>query len=136
MWKTVLAGALALATIGSLSVSSEGVRINTAQAQEVVVTDGQIARLRHALRLTPSQQHHWYAVEATLRSLARQQQRYRVASSEAGYFGPARAQVAGYPIPAVSWQRLRSAAQPLIASLSEEQKESGRSVLSSMGVSF
>src|SRR5262249_15054270 len=77
----------------------------------------------------------WYAVEATLRSLARQQQRYRVASSEAGYFERARAQVAGYTITAVSMQRLRAAAQPLIASLSEEQKESRRSVLSSIGVS-
>jgi hypothetical protein len=33
-------------------------------------------------------------------------------------------------------QRLRSAAQPLVGALSEEQKEAGRGVLSSMGVSF
>ena len=32
--------------------------------------------------------------------------------------------------------RLRSLAQPLIATLSDEQKQAGRTALSSMGVSF
>jgi len=137
MWKAALVGAIAIAALGSFSVSRNGIAFNTAAAQDIVVTDGQIARLRQALQLTPAQHHHWHAVEATLRSLARQQQQYRVASAEdAGYVERAQARVAGYTVTAVSMQRLRAAAQPLIAMLSEEQKDAGRSVLHSMGVSF
>jgi len=137
MWKAALVGAIAIAALGSFSVSRNGIAFNTAAAQEIVVTDGQIARLRHALQLTPAQQHHWHAVESTLRSLGRQQQQYRVASAdEASYVERAHARVAGYTVTAVAMQRLRSAAQPLVAVLSEEQKDAGRSVLQSMGVSF
>jgi hypothetical protein len=136
MWKAALAGAVAIAALGSFSVSDSGIRFNTAAAQEIVVTDGQIARLRHALQLTASQQHYWYAVEARLRSLAHQQQQYRVASADSGYIERAHARVAGYTLTAVAMQRVRAAAQPLIGMLSEEQKEAGRSVLQSMGVSF
>jgi LTXXQ motif family protein len=136
MWKAALAGAVAIAALGSFSVSDQGIRFNTAAAQEIVVTDGQIARLRHALRLTPSQQHYWYAVESKLRSLAHQQQQYRVASADGGYIDRAQARVAGYTLTAVAMQRVRAAAQPLIAMLSDEQKEAGLSVLQSMGMSF
>ena len=136
MWKGALVGGLALAALSSFSVSDHGIRFNTASAQEMVVTDGQIARLRHALRLTPSQQHYWQAVEARLRSLAHQQQQYRVASADGGYFERAHARVAGYTLTAVAVQRVRAAAQPLIGMLSDEQKEAGMSVLQSMGLSF
>jgi LTXXQ motif family protein len=136
MWKAALVGAVALATIGSFSVSTNGIQLNTAAAQEVIVTDGQIARLRQALQLTPAQQSRWHAVETTLRSLGRHQQQYQVASMEGGYVERTHARVAGYTLTAVAMQRVRSAAQPLIAMLSEEQKEAGRSVLQSMGVSF
>jgi len=134
MWKAALVGAIA--ALGFFSVSDNGIRFNTAAAQEIVVTDGQIARLRHALQLTPTQQQHWHAVEATLRSLARQQQGYRVASADGGYIERAHARVAGYTVTAVAMQQLRSAAQPLVAMLTDQQKEAGRSVLQSMGVSF
>jgi hypothetical protein len=136
MWKATLAGAVALATIGSFSVAHDGSRLSTAQAQEVIVTEGQIVRLKHALKLTPLQARHWYAVEATLRGLAHRQQQYRVASADAGYVERAKAQVAGYTVTAVAMQRLRSAAGPLVNSLTDEQKSAGRDVLSSMGVSF
>ena len=85
MWKATLVGAIALATIGSISVSTRGIGFNTAAAQDIVVTEGQIARLRHALQLTPAQLSRWHAVESTLRSLARHQQQYQVASAEGGY---------------------------------------------------
>ena len=136
MWKATLAGAFALATIGSFSVTHDGIRLSTAQAQEVIVTEGQIVRLKHALHLTPLQARHWYAVEATLRGLAHHQQQYRVASADGGYVERAKAQVAGYTVTAVAMQRLRSAAGPLVNSLTDEQKSAGRNVLSSMGVSF
>jgi hypothetical protein len=135
MWKAALAGAVALATVGSFSFS-QGFGVSPAAAQEVVVTEGQIARLHAALHLTSAQERHWHPVAATLRSLGHQQHQYRVASNDAGFVAQARSRVAGYAVTAMTMQRLRSVAQPLIAALSEEQKEAGRNVLSAMGVSF
>jgi len=136
MWKAALAGAVALATMGSFSFSQQGFGIAPAAAQEIVVTDAQIARLKAALRLTPAQEHHWYAVAATLRSLQRHQQQYRVASADAGFAERTQARVAGYTMTAVAVQRLRAAAARLVSTLSDEQKIAGQSALQSMGVSF
>ena len=136
MWKAALAGAVAIATVGSFSYSQQGFGISPAAAQEIVVTEGQIARLHAALHLTPAQERHWHAVAATLRSLGHQQQQYRVASADAGFVERTQSRVAGYALTAVAMQRLRSAAQPLVGALSEEQKEAGRGALASMGVSF
>jgi hypothetical protein len=136
MWKAALAGAVALATMGSFSFSHQGLGVSPAAAQDVVVTEGQIARLHAALHLTAAQERHWRPVAATLRSLGHQQQQYRVASNDAGFVAQAKSRVAGYAVTAMTMQRLRSVAQPLISELSEEQKEAGRTVLSAMGVSF
>jgi hypothetical protein len=136
MWKAALAGAVALVTVGSFSFSHQGFGVTTAAAQEVVISEAQIARLRSALNLTPAQEHHWHAVAATLRSLGQHQLQYRVASADAGYMERVQARVSGYTVTAVALQRLRSAAGPLISVLSDEQKSAGRGVLQSMGVSF
>src|SRR5215467_4650182 len=130
MWKA------ALAAMGSFSFSQQGFGIAPAAAQEIVVTDAQIARLKAALRLTPAQEHHWYAVAATLRSLQRHQQQYRVASADAGFAERTQARVAGYTMTAVAVQRLRAAAARLVSTLSDEQKIAGQSALQAMGVSF
>jgi membrane-bound lytic murein transglycosylase MltF len=131
MRKMALAGALALAMVGSISFG-----VSSAAAQEVTVTEAQISRLHAALHLTPAQEHHWYAVASTLRRLGRAQAQYQVASADDGYVARARARVSGYTVTAMTMQRLRTVAQPLIAALSEEQKNSGREALASMGVSF
>jgi hypothetical protein len=128
-------GAFALAMVGPFSFSPQGFGIAPAAAQEVVVTEAQISRLHAILHLTAAQEHHWHAVAATLRRLGRAQ-RYQVASVDAGYVERARARVAGYTVTAMTMQRLRTVAQPLIAALSEEQKNAGRGALASMGVSF
>jgi LTXXQ motif family protein len=132
MWKAALAGAIALATISPLSVSTEGVVITTAAAQDVVVTESHIARLRRSLRLTPAQQVHWHKVEAALRSYFS-----RTASADNSgdsYYQRARARVAGYAINAQAMHRLSSAARPLIATLDEEQKRDGMQAIQAMGL--
>jgi len=135
MWKAALAGAVALATMGSFSFSQPGFGIAPAAAQEMLVTEGQIAQLHAALHLTATQERHWHAVAATLRRLGHQQAQYQVASNDGGFV--ARSQrVAGYAVTAMTMQRLRAVAQPLIAQLTEEQKQAGRNVLAAMGVSF
>jgi hypothetical protein len=136
MWKAALAGAVALATVGSFSFSHQGFGITPAAAEEIVVTEGQIARLHAALHLTAAQERHWYPVAATLRRLGHQQQQYSVASNDSGFVAQAKSRVAGYAVTAATMQRLRALAAPLIAELTEEQKQAGRNVLSAMGVSF
>jgi LTXXQ motif family protein len=136
MRKTALAGAFALAMVGTFSFSPLGLGVSPAFAQEITVTEGQIASLHAALHLTPAQERNWYPVAATLRRLGHAQAQYQVASAESGFVERTRNRVAGYTVTAMTMGRLRSAAQPLIASLSEEQKDAGRNALASMGVSF
>jgi hypothetical protein len=134
MVKAALVGAVVLATVGSVSVSSQGIGVAPAAAQEVVVNDAQIAQLKQALQLTALQERHWRPVEATLRAMA--QARYRLASADDSFVQRIHSRVSGYTLTAVSMARLKSAARPLIHSLSDEQKSAGMSILSSMGVSF
>jgi hypothetical protein len=101
-------------------------------AQDVVVSESQIVRLKGALKLTPAQMRHWHAVETQLRLLARQ---YRVASMNPGIFERTRSRVSEITVSTVTMQRLKVAAQPLIESLTEDQKYEGILVLRSMGFS-
>ena len=129
MKKAVFAGAVvALAMMGPLFVSEHGFGPSTASAQDVVVTEGKIARLRAALRLTGEQIQHWRPVEAALRAAVREQRH-----EGGGWVHKVRDQVSGYAGSAMALQRAISAAGPLIASLDERQRESGRSALRSMG---
>jgi hypothetical protein len=132
MKKAALAGAVALATIGSFSLSP-GVGIAPAAAQDMVITEAQIAQLKNALHLSAEQERHWHAVAATLRALAHQN--VRVASAD-GFVARTRSRLGDYAITAMSLQRVKSAAAPLIRTLSDEQKHAGLSVLQSMGVTF
>ena len=127
MRKAVFAGAVALAMMGPLFVSEKGIGPTSASAQEVVVTEGKIARLRSALRLTAEQLQHWRPVESALRAAIRQQREGE------GWVHKVREHVNGYAGSAVALQRALSAAGPLIASLDERQRESGRNALRSMG---
>lgn len=135
MFKAALAGAVALATLGSFSISQEGIHFAPAAAQEVVVSHSQIAQLKNALRLTADQERYWHPVEATLRAMARQQQ-YQVASADGGFIERTQSRLSSYALNAVSLQHLKSAAQPLIGRLNDEQKHAGAQVLQAMGVSF
>jgi len=128
MSKAVFAGAVALAMMGPLFVSEKGIGPVSASAQEVIVTEGKIARLRGALRLTAEQLPHWRPVEAALRAAIREQR-----GEGNGWVHQVRERVSGYAGSAMALQRAMSAAGPLIASLDERQRESGRNVLRAMG---
>lgn len=127
MKKAVFAGAVALAMMGPLLVSERGFGPATASAQDVVVTEGKIARLRSALRLTGEQIQHWRPVEAALRAAIREQRENQ------GLVQKVRDRVSHYAGSAMALQRAMSAAGPLIASLDDRQRESGRNALRSMG---
>jgi hypothetical protein len=130
MNKAVLAGALALAMMGPLSVSQHGFGVASASAQEaaaIVVTEGKIARLRAALRLTAEQMAHWRPVEAALRAAIREQRQTD------GWVHKVRDRVSGYAGSAMALQQAYAAAGPLISSLDEHQRQSGRNALRAMG---
>jgi hypothetical protein len=128
MRKAVFASAVALAMVGSLLVSEKGFGPAPAAAQDVVVTEGKIARLRSALRLSGEQLQHWRPVEAALRAAIREQREAH------GLVQKVRERVSDYAGSAMALQRAMSAAGPLIASLDERQRESGRNAIRSMGV--
>jgi hypothetical protein len=130
MRKAVFAGALALALVGPLLVSEHGFGPATASAQDVAVTEGKIARLRAALRLTAEQMRHWRPVEAALRAAMRSE---RTAESNDGWVHKVGARVRGYASNAAALQQAYAAAGPLIASLDERQRASGRNALRAMG---
>ena len=127
MRKAVFAGVTALAMMGPLLVSEHGIGPATASAQEVTVTEGKIARLRSALRLTGEQLQHWRPVEAALRAAIREQR------EGDGWVHKVRERVSHYAGGAVALQRAYAAAGPLIASLDEKQRQNGRRALSAMG---
>jgi hypothetical protein len=142
MLKTALAGAFALATIGCLSVTSEGIQVTQSVAQEtgaahettgsvggVVVTEAKIARLKRALRLTAEQEVHWHPVEASLRRLMQMARR----NTDAGVVQPVRAKVHG-AVSAEALQGVASAAGPLIATLDEQQKQEGMKLIREISV--
>ena len=129
MWKAALAGAVALAAVSSLSITDNGVGITPAAAQEVVITEANIAQLRNALHLTPAQEGYWRTLEATLRSLTQQ-----VRAEEAGLVQRVRARIKSYVVDAAAAHRVAAAARPLISSLDERQKSDGIAVVRAMGV--
>jgi len=139
MKKAVLAGVFALAMVGSLFVSEHGVGATPAAAQEVVITEGHIARLRSALRLTSEQMQHWHPVEAALRAAIRNGSRGDETSNDGaneGFVQRVKTRVRGYAVQASALHGVAAAAGPLIASLDENQKRAGKSVIRSLGVAF
>jgi len=93
----------------------------------VVVTEGHIARLKAALRLTPEQEKLWPVVEAALRDLVRAQREHtpklELASAE-----PGRSSLDD------KVSRAAAAALPLIAVLDDQQKKSALRFGRSLGL--
>jgi hypothetical protein len=131
MKNAVFAGAIALSMMGPLLVSEHGFGPAQASAQEVVVTEGKIARLRASLRLRAEQIAHWRPVEAALRAAMRPQ--YAEASMNDGWVQKTKTRVRGYVNNAAALQQALAAAGPLMASLDERQRASGRNALRAMG---
>jgi hypothetical protein len=127
MRRAVFVSAVALALVGPLLVSEQGIGPSSAYAEGIVVTEGKIARLRAALRLTSEQIQHWRPVEAALRAAIREQRQAE------GWVHKVRDRVSNYAGSAVALQQAMSAAGPLIGSLDERQRQSGRNALRSMG---
>jgi hypothetical protein len=130
MWKATLAGALALVAMSSFSVSRDGLGMAQAAAQDIVVTEARIARLKNALNLTPAQEAYWRPIEASLRAHLQTVE----GGADAGIVQRARARLARWTLSGAAAQRLSATAQPLISSLDEGQKRKGMAAIRAMGV--
>ena len=142
MWKTARVAALALAMFGSMSFAHNGFAAANAEEQTasisggVVVTEAAIARLKAALRLTAAQEVHWRTLETTLRHLAQDQQtRVADASGSIGFVQRVKARMKSYVLDVSAARQVAAAAQPLIATLDEDQKRDGITMVRALGVS-
>jgi hypothetical protein len=108
MRKTMLAGVLALAMMGSSSCFA---------GDGMVVTPSHVAQFKAVLNLTPAQEPYWQRVEAVLRDIARRQD------------------AAAVTLDANALRRLVSSAMPLFRRLDAEQKRDAMRLARSLGIS-
>jgi hypothetical protein len=123
MHKSVLAGAVALALLGTLSFtgthSAQAAGPAAAAQAGMVVTDAHIAHLKAALRLTPAQEPYWPAVESALRNVV-------LPGPSGGLLQEVRNNVAVL-------KRLAQIATPLVRTLDATQKRSAVQAARAMG---
>jgi hypothetical protein len=119
LWKAALAGVIALAAVGPASAT----KFRPTSHFGSVLTDGQIHRMKAALRLTRVQEQYWPPIEAALREMARELSR-KSASQEGSAAAIDEAKV----------QRLASVAYPLLATLDDGQKRNAMALARAMGL--
>jgi hypothetical protein len=128
MKKTLCAGAIALAMIGSLPAlpAAAGDYITAEQSQVSI----DIGHIRNVLQLTAEQEAYWPPVETALRNLARQQ----AAAEPSGFVRRVSHRVVSFVLDSKAVGRLVVAARPLIAKLSDEQKRAAGGLAQEMGL--
>jgi hypothetical protein len=97
------------------------------EKQKLLLDDAQIASLRTRLKLTPTQEEFWPAIEVTLRDVIRAHARKSRKSHPHGV-------APQIDVNSPEVQQLISAAMPLIARLSEEQKREVRALARIIGL--
>jgi hypothetical protein len=98
-----------------------------AQKSYALLSDAQIAGIKERLKLSPSQEYYWPAVENALRAVARKLHAARQAE-------PNGATVPPIDPEAAEVQQLKSAAMPLLFQLREDQKQEVRSLARLIGL--
>ncbi len=94
------------------------------QKSYALLSDAQIAGIKERLKLSPSQESYWPAVENALRAVARKIHSTRQADPNAAPIDPEAAEV----------QQLKSAAMPLLFQLREDQKREVRTLARLIGL--
>jgi hypothetical protein len=135
MWKSALAGAMALATMGLWSVASAqefaAGAVVSGQAltyETPILTQSAIARFKAALRLSAQQEQYWPAVAVALRDLVRDQE-----ALSSGMITRVRNRVTGIVLDAIALKRLAAAATPLVRSLDDVQKQEAIRIAHALG---
>jgi hypothetical protein len=97
------------------------------QKSYALLSDAQIAGIKERLKLSPSQEYYWPAVETALRAVAHKIHAARQAD-------PANAAAVPIDPEAAEVQQLKSAAMPLLFQLREDQKREVRSLARLIGL--
>ena len=97
------------------------------QKSYALLSDAQIAGIKERLKLSPSQEYYWPAVENALRAVAHKIHASRQAD-------PANAAAVPIDPEAAEVQQLKSAAMPLLFQLREDQKREVRSLARLIGL--
>lgn len=124
---TVCAGAFALAAFGLLSI----IPVACAGEMENGYTASiNVARIHDVLHLTQEQERYWRPVEAALRAIASHQE--RVESD--GLVRRVSRRVVSIVLSSAAVERLVVASRPLIAKLTDEQKQAAGQMAQEMGL--
>jgi hypothetical protein len=124
----ILAGAIALAATGSFFAAGNGAK--AAGIEPAKITDVNIGEIRGQLKLTAAQEPLWAQVEEVLRCIAREQ----AEGESQGLLRRISRRVISIAFDGTVGQRIKSAAIPLLASLSEEQKATVRRLAQRFGI--
>lgn len=131
MWKAALAGAL-LATIGSsLAMAENQFPAVTQVSASNGVVESRIAHFKAALRLSAEQERHWPRVAAALRQIV--QSYHSDESNSAGLVQRIGTRASNVVLNANAIRLLVAAAQPLMKSLDQEQKQHALVLARNMG---
>ena len=124
----ILAGAIAFAAMGATFVDCD--IANAESLGTPKITEVNIGQIKGQLKLTDAQQPLWARVEEVLRSIAHEQ----AEGEQAGIFRRVGRRMVSIAFDGTVTQRIQSAAMPLLASLSEEQKTTVRRLAQRFGI--
>lgn len=136
MLKSALAGAFALATIGTSLSFAQDYQLQSypqerASSANTGAVNSKIAQFRSALQLTSDQQRHWPRVEAVLRDVVARAQQQEASAD--GYIQRVTNKVGSAMVSANAVRRLVAAASPLVRSLDPSQKQVAIAMARDMG---
>ena len=132
MKKAICACAFALAAMGLLSNIPAACAGETGNGytQRPVSATIDVDRIKSVLQLTQEQERYWRPVEAALRALARHQER----SENDGFVHRVSRRLVEIVLDSAAIERLAVAARPLIARLSDQQKQAAGQLAQEMGL--
>jgi hypothetical protein len=128
MKKILCAGAFALAMAGLLP--GMPARASEFAAEQGPQASIDIPRIKSVLKLSPDQVRYWAPVEGALRDLARHQAH----DESEGLVRRVSHRAISIVLTSAAIERLAVAARPLIAVLSDEQKQNARGLAQEMGL--
>lgn len=131
MKKILSASVVALALVGSLPAMRAAFASDFDYAEQANTASVDIGRIHSVLRLNAQQEALWGPVESALRNIARQQQ---ARAEQGGFVHRISHRVVSIVLNGVAVERLAMAARPLIAALSDEQKQTASGLAQEMGL--
>lgn len=127
----VCAGVFALATMvfSHVPAACAG-EMGNSYGSQTISASIDVARIHSVLQLTQEQERYWRPVEAALRALSRHQE----SNENDGYVHRVSRRLVQIVLDSAAVQRLAVAARPLIARLSDQQKQAAGQLAQEMGL--